>query len=200
MWLLLLFMANSRVHQVAVSLLLWRGIPQAIQSAVFQPFSQYGGGHTALGTSRVTWSSAFTTSWGVLSSLVPPDDMVNWILVDVKHGDSSVMIGYQVDQFTHTWLLEYFVLSNIYLGFMGKMSTLTYFLLEPGYEDCSFLTKLLQALSMILNPFSLSLLKHQNWILPLMSLMPWLLQSLQGSVSTISDISKLQLVPSIKSH
>ena len=40
----------------------------------------------------------------------------------------------------HSWLAECFVVqSNIYPGFMGKVSAITHFLLEPGCEDYSFL-------------------------------------------------------------
>ena len=58
----------------------------------------------------------------------------------VKPGDSGMVMGYQVDIFTRTWSVEHFIVqSHIYLGFMGKVATLTHFPLEPGYEDYSFL-------------------------------------------------------------
>ena len=39
--------------------------------------------------------------------LVPSDDAVNSVSVmGVKPGDSGVVIGYQVDEFTHTWSAE----------------------------------------------------------------------------------------------
>ena len=39
-----------------------------------------------------------------------PNETVNSeSVVDMKHGDSSVMNGYQVDEFTHTLLAEHFV-------------------------------------------------------------------------------------------
>ena len=51
-----------------------------------------------------------------------------------------MVIGYQVDEFTHTWSAEWFVAhSHIYAGFTVKVSSLTHFLLEPGCEDYSFL-------------------------------------------------------------
>ena len=60
----------------------------------------------------------------------------------IKPGDSSVVIGYQVDEFTHTWSEEQFVAcSHIYPGFPGKVSSLNHFPLEPGCEDYSFLNK-----------------------------------------------------------
>ena len=38
-------------------------------------------------------------------------------------GDSLVVIVYQVDEFTHIWLVENFIgQSHIYAGFMGKVS------------------------------------------------------------------------------
>ena len=61
-------------------------------------------------------------------------------MVDVKPGDSSVVIGYQVDEFTHTWLAEHFIAkSHIHSGSTGKVFTLTHFPLEPGCEDNCFL-------------------------------------------------------------
>ena len=69
------------------------------------------------------------------------DDMVNSeSVMGVKPGDSSVVIGYQVDEFTCTLSAEQFVaLSHIYPGFTGKVSSLTHFPLEPGCEDYAFL-------------------------------------------------------------
>ena len=42
--------------------------------------------------------------------LVPSDNTVNSdSVMGIKPGDSSVVIGYQVDEFTHTWSAEQFV-------------------------------------------------------------------------------------------
>ena len=61
-------------------------------------------------------------------------------VVGIKPGDSGVVIGYQVDGFTHTWSARWFVAhSHIYPWFTGKVSSLTHLLLEPGGEDYSFL-------------------------------------------------------------
>ena len=39
-----------------------------------------------------------------LLGCVPPADMVDSeYVVGIKPGDSAVMIGYQVEEFTHTW-------------------------------------------------------------------------------------------------
>ena len=55
-------------------------------------------------------------------------------------GDSGVVIGYQTDEFTHTWLVEHFVVQwNIYPGFTGKVSTVNLSPLKPGCEDNYFL-------------------------------------------------------------
>ena len=60
-------------------------------------------------------------------------------VMDIKPGDSGVVIRYQVDEFTCTQSAEQFVAhSHIYAGFTGKVSSLTYFLLELGCEDYSF--------------------------------------------------------------
>ena len=73
--------------------------------------------------------------------LVPSYDMVNSeSVVGIKPGDYGVVIGYQVDEFTHTWSAEQFVAhSYIHPGFTGKVSSMIHFSLEPGCENCSFL-------------------------------------------------------------
>ena len=70
-----------------------------------------------------------------------PDDTVNCnSVVGMKVDSYGVVIGYQVDEFTHTWLVECFVAwSHIYPGFTGKVSSLTLFSLESGCEDYSLL-------------------------------------------------------------
>ena len=64
--------------------------------------------------------------------LVPSNDTVDSeSVVGIKPGDSHVVVGYQVDEFTHTWSAEWFVAySHIYPGFTGKVSSLTHF--PPG--------------------------------------------------------------------
>ena len=75
------------------------------------------------------------------ASLVPSDDAVNSdSVMGIKLGDSGVVIGYQVDEFTRTCSAEQFMAhSHIYPGFTGKVSALTHFPLEPGCEDYAFL-------------------------------------------------------------
>ena len=61
-------------------------------------------------------------------------------MVGIKSGDCGVVIRYQINEFTCTWLAEQFkAWWHIYPGFMGKVSTLTNFPLEPGCEDYYFL-------------------------------------------------------------
>ena len=61
-------------------------------------------------------------------------------VVGIKPGNSGVMIGYQVDEFIHTWSAEQFVgHCHIYSGFTGNVSSLTHLPLEPGYNDDFFL-------------------------------------------------------------
>ena len=69
---------------------------------------------------------------GSFSGLVPSDDMVDSeSVMGIKPGDSSVVIGYQVDEFTCNWSAEWFVAhSHIYPGFTGKVSSSTHF--PPG--------------------------------------------------------------------
>ena len=57
-----------------------------------------------------------------------PNDMVNSeSVVGMKPGDSNVVIWYQVDEFTRTFLAEHFAAhSHIYHGFTGKVSSRTH--------------------------------------------------------------------------
>ena len=49
--------------------------------------------------------------------LALPDDMVNSkSVVGMKPGDSSVVIGYKVDEFTHTCLVKHFVAQSFILA------------------------------------------------------------------------------------
>ena len=102
-------------------------------------------------------------------------------LMGIKPCDSSVVIGYQVDQFTHTWSVEWFVVhSHIYPGFTGKVSSLTHFPLEPECEYYAFLDQAVadfeQGLDSILTD-SLKTLELDTSVDELMSLH---LQSLLG--------------------
>ena len=58
--------------------------------------------------------------WSSSPGLVLSDDTVDSeSVVGIKPGDSGVVIGYQVDEFTHTWPAEQFdAHSHIYPGFM----------------------------------------------------------------------------------
>ena len=70
----------------------------------------------------------------------------------IKPGDSGVVNGYQVDEFTHTWSAEQLVAhSHIYPGFMGKVSSLTNFTLKPGCEDYSFLDQAIMGFEQVLD-------------------------------------------------
>ena len=101
-------------------------------------------------------------------------------MVGVKLCDSGVVIGYQVDEFSHTWSAENFVAqSDIYPYFTGKMSTLIHFPLEPGCEDYSFLDQELKTLRIVLILSSKAPSTHLNWMYPFMKLMPCYLQSPQ---------------------
>ena len=93
-----------------------------------------------------------------------------------KTGNSGAVIRYQVDEFTHIWSVECFIAqSDIYLGFTGKVFMVTHITLEPGCEDYSFLTRPLSMVSILSSKTPST---HQNWMHPLMGLMPYPLQSL----------------------
>ena len=137
--------------------------------------------------------------------LVPSDDAVDSdSVMGIKPGDSGVVIGYQVDEFTCTWSVGWFVAhSHIYPGFTGKVSSLTHFPLEPGCEDYAFLDQAVidfeQGLDSILNdsletPELDTSLEEPDAITSSVS------SGFLCLVSTVSDTSKLQLAPSIRTH
>ena len=132
--------------------------------------------------------------------LVPSDDTDNSkSAVDIKPGDSGVVIGYQVDEFTHTWSVEQFV----YPGFPGKASLLYHFPLEPGCEDYSFLDQAVAEFEQDLDPILTDSIETQELDTSLdenYAIMPSVSSGFLCSVSTISNNSKLQLAHSIRSH
>ena len=72
-----------------------------------------------------------------------------------------MVIGYQVDEFIHTWFAEHFVAqSHIYAGFTGKVSSLTHFPLEPACEDYFLLDQAVAVFEQGLNPSSWTLSRH----------------------------------------
>ena len=106
--------------------------------------SNYMVGHTALGAlQRVTPSLHLPCMVGRVfcsrfSSIQRHSQL--WTVVGIKPGDSCVVIGNQVYEFTHIWSAEQFLAhSHIYPVFTGKVSSLTHFPLEPECEDYSFL-------------------------------------------------------------
>ena len=53
---------------------------------------------------------------GSFSGSVSPDDTVNSeSVVGIEPGDSGVVIGYQVDEFTHSWPAEHFIDSSHFI-------------------------------------------------------------------------------------
>ena len=85
-------------------------------------------------------------------------------VVGVKPDDSGVVIGYQVDEFNHTWFIEHFIAhSHIYPGFTGKVSTLTHCPIEPSCEDYCFLDQAMVDFEHGLILFSYTPLTCQNW-------------------------------------
>ena len=122
----------------------------------------------------------------------------------IKPGDSHVVIGYQVDEFACTWSTEQFVAhSHIYPGFTGKVSSLTHFPLEPGCEDYSFLDQALvdfeQGLDSILTN-SLETPELDTFLDEPDAIPSSISAGFLHLFSTLSDHSKSQLAPSIRSH
>ena len=135
--------------------------------------------------------------------LVPSDNAVNSeSVMGVKPGDSGVVIGYQVDEFTCTWSAEWVVAcSFIYSGFTGKMSSLTHFLLEPGCEDYAFLEQAVADFEQGLDSILTDSLETSELDTSLEEPDAVTSSSVSSGflhlVSTLSDNSKLQLAHSI---
>ena len=126
------------------------------------------------------------------------------LLWALKPGDSSVVIGYQVDEFTHTWSAEWFVAcSHIYLGFTGKVSSLTHFPLGPGCEDYAFLDQAVADFEQGLDSILADSLETPDLDTSLQESDAITFSVSSGflhSVSTVSDNSKPQLAPSIRTR
>ena len=137
--------------------------------------------------------------------MYPPDDTVDTESVTgIKPGDSGVVIGYWVDEFTHTWSAEWFVAhSHIYSEFTGKVSSLTHFPLVPGPGDYSFLDQAMadfeQGLDSILTD-SLDTPELDTSLDEPDAITSSVSSGFLHSGSTLFDNSKPQLAPSIRYH
>ena len=136
MYNLVMVIHPHRVHRVAaLSSALSRGAP-ATQSAVLQPSQLYGGAYSFGGLAEshpIPPPSLYGGEGSSFPGLVPSNDTVNSeSVMGIKPGDSGVVIGYQVDGFTHTRSAEWFVAHfHISPGFTGRVSSLAHFPLEP---------------------------------------------------------------------
>ena len=124
-------------------------------------------------------------------------------MVDIKPGDSGVVIRYQIDDFTHTWSLECFIAkSHIYPGFTDKVSKLNHFPLEPSCEDYSFFDQEVEDFKESLDSILMESIDTPGMdpYLDEADAMPSSVSSgFIYFVSTGSDTSILQFAPSIKS-
>ena len=192
------------MHRVAApSATLGRGEPFATHSAVSQPFGEAYSHGGSKESHLIPLPSLHDVEGSSFPGLVPSDDVVNSdSVMGIKPGYSSVVIVYQVDEFTHTWSAEWFVAhSHIYPRFTGKVSSLTLFPLEPEYEDYALLDQAVanfeQGLDSILTD-SLKTLELDTSLEEPDAVTPSSISSgFLHSVSTLSDTSKLQLAPSI---
>ena len=174
-------------------------------SLLFPNHPIYMVGHTTLGdwqSQPIPLPSLHDGEGSSFPGLVPLDDTVDSeSVMGIKPGDSSVVIVYQVDEFTCTWTAEQFVAhSHIYPGFTGKVSSLSHFPLEAGCKDYAFLNQVVadfkQGLDSILTD-SLETLELDTSLDE-----PDVITSSVSSgflclASTLSDNYKLQLAPGI---
>ena len=191
------------LHWVAApSATLGRVELSATHSAVPQPIGRVYSLGASIESHPIPPPSLHDGEWSSFPGLVPSDDAVNSdSVVGIKPGDSGVLIGYQVDEFTCTWSAEQFVAhSHIYPGFTGKVSSLTHFPLEPGCEYYAFLdqavTDFKQGFDSILTD-SLKKPELDTSHEELDAITSSVSSGFLHLVSTISDTSKPQLAPSI---
>ena len=189
----------------APSATLVRVEPSATHSAVPQPI----GGVYSLGGSieshPIPLPSLHHGNGSSFPGLVPLDDAVNSDSVKgIKPDDSGVVIGYLVDEFTHTLSAEQFVAcSHIYAGFTGKVSSLIHYPLEPGCEDYAFLDQAVADFKQGLDSIptdSLKTLELDTSLEESDAITSAVSSGFLYWVSTLSDNSKPQLAPSIHTH
>ena len=91
-------------------LLLWVGGPFCYSSAVPQPSHLFGGAYSLGGSVEshlIPLPSLHGGEGSCFPGLVPSDDACNSeSVMGIKPGESGGVIGYQVDEFTHTWSAE----------------------------------------------------------------------------------------------
>ena len=193
------------MHRVAAPSATFSWGSLLLLSLLFPSHPIYKVGHTALGTRQIHLIPLPFLHGGEGSSfpgLMPLDDMVNSeSLMGIKPGDSGVVIGYQVDEFTCTWSAEQFVAcSHIYPGFTGKVSSLTHFHLNQGCEDYAFLDQAVADFEQDLNSIlidSLETLELDTSLDEPDVITSSVSSGFLCSVSTLSDNSKPQLAPII---
>ena len=197
------------MHRVAASSSALSRGSLLLLNLLFPSHPIYMVGHTALGglaeSHPIPLPSLHGGEGSSFPGLVPFDDMVNSeSAMGIKPGESGVLTGYQVDEFTCTWSAEQFVAhSHIYPGFTGKVSSLTHFPLEPGCEDYSFLNQAIANFEQGLDSIITNSLETPELDTSLDE--PDAITSSVSSgflhlVSTFSDTSKPQLASSIWSH
>ena len=186
------------------STMLNRGEPYATPSAVSQPSHLYGGAYNFWGMAEhpILPPSLHGGEGSSFPGLVPSNDSVySESVMGIKPGESGVMIGYQVDEFTHTCSAEQFVAcSHIYPGITGKVSSLTHFPLESGCEDYSFLDQAMADFEQGLDSILTDCLETPELDTSLVepdAITSSVSSGFLHSVNTIFDNSKPQLVPSI---
>ena len=194
------------MHRVAApSAPLGRVEHSATHSAVSQPIGGVYGHGVSIESHPIPLPSLHDGEGSSFPGLVPSDDAVDSAsVISIKPGDSGVVIGYWVEEFTHTWSAEQFVAcSHIYPGFTGKMSSLTHFPLEPECEDYAFLDQAVadfqQGLDSILTD-SLETPELDTSLDEPDAITSSVSSGFLHLVSTLSDNSKLQLAPNICTH
>ena len=90
------------------------GESHTTQSPVLQPFNQYDGVYRFRGSEEshpISLPFLNGSEGSSFPGFVLPYDMVDSdSVMGMKPVDASVVIGYEVDEFTHTWLTYHFVL------------------------------------------------------------------------------------------
>ena len=150
-------------------------------SSVPRPFHQYGVAYSSGDLTEshpIPLPSLHCRKGSLCPVCVPPIDRVDSESgVDIKPGDSGLVIGYQVNEFTHTWSAAHFIAQSHISCFYLWGVNANHFPLEPGCEDYSFIDQAVKDLEHGLNSILRTLLTHWNKMHSLMRLVPFPFQS-----------------------
>ena len=163
----------------------------ATYPAVLQPLHQYCGAYR-FGSLAESHPIPLLSLHGREGSSFPdsahPDDMVNFeSVVHIKFGKSDMVIRYQVDGFTHIWLVECFIAQYTFI-LVSQVRCPHYPTLysNQAVRITPFWNRPLKISMHGLDSILMDSIIYQNWIHPLMRLMPAFFSLVMVSTLTLN--------------